>query len=216
MKPVRQVCPGRWPITKPRAGARSRAPPTYLVPAAHRAPAPRARQSCWPGPGEPPCAPARACATAPRSARVLAEPAAPARPPPLLRARLLWPLPAPRERCPRLSSSGSSSGARPGGRGDGAGGGAGSAAEQPTGSRASRRRRPSRLRAGPGPVPPCARPRAPTCVRLRRAPGGDARGSGPAGPRRRSRGHSGPQVGVSPLEKPPSAVLAQVRRGCQF
>lgn len=119
---MRKVCPGRWLIAVPWAGARSRASLTYLVPAAHKAPASRPPfPRAW-------GAAVRARASRRRSAPVRAVPgrARGARPPPPPprppRARLLWLLPAPNERCLRLRRPGSGFGAGTGGRGEKAGG----------------------------------------------------------------------------------------------
>lgn len=144
----------------PRAGARSRASLTYLVLAAHKAPASRPPfPRAW-------GAAVRARASRRRSALVRAVPgrargARPPPPPPPPRppcARLLWLLPAPNERCLRLrrSGSGSGSGAGTGGRGEEAGGRGGERGAAANGV--------PRLAPAAPPAPPC-RPGAHAALR---------------------------------------------------
>ena len=223
---MRKVCPSRWliPVPGPARGA-GHSQPTWSLQLAHQVPAPPA--------GQPPIAGARWAAVRARARRrrrsppFSAEPAASARqPPPPLRASLLWPLLAPSERCLRFLRSGAGTG----GRGEGREGGAGSAAEQPTGSRASRRPRappPTRASAPLRPAGPRVALRSgsvhPRAFGLRRAlgaaPEGAAVSVSPLGGLVRAQsgpGEHGLKVGVPLLGKLPTAALPQVRKDGQF
>lgn len=170
-----------------RAGERSRACPTYLsLQLAHQVPVPPA--------GQPPFAgarwaavrararrrrrslPVRAVPGRARGARLPAAAAAAARQAAVAAAGAKRAVSA----LPPLRRGHGKEGRGAGGRGEGRAGGAGSAAEQPTGSRASRRPRAyPRFRAlAPGRTPrrPALRQRAPTCVRPPQGPGRGSRG----------------------------------------